>query len=337
MLQLETLPPSETEAPFRCSVDICQHRVNIYSHMNDFVPYFEGYQDMQYRYDIPGWNISRRNSSTQPNIYYFPNPIVDFEHYPQTKQMVVRGPQVDFQDGQALAYISYWLSERERQQDRSFSLHSASVALEDKGTLLIGDKAAGKTTTMLALALRFKAQLMGNDLTVISHPHQETVKITQGTKRVRLRLQTARSHFPQLLDLFSDPNGSPNETKVSVDPNQLGISLATKPVTLQNAFIVRLSNDPSEKLRVQRVSGIQAFFELYENLSRIIRGSAISIFDSKGRIMGFLPSLENKATHQNKVDLLNHLIDERGIWSISGGNLLQLSDAIYNKATASQT
>ena len=317
---------------FKCSVKICNQGVAILSSDSNFHPDFEG-DDKDYKFDIPGWSVTDDYNPTNPSILYKPDLDVDFFYDPIDKRMFINGPQEHFLNGQALAYLSYWLSEGERQTKRIFSMHSAAVALDGRGVLLIGEKGAGKTTTMMDLSRRYNAELLANDLSVVAHPLDDLVQIIEGSKRVRLRLGSVKTHFPELTDFFPDLGGSPWETKVLIPPEQLGIRIRNKQADLKEAFLVHLSPDPQESLKIKRMSGLPAFFELYENLSRIIRGSAVSIFGSDGNILGFIPSLETKETHQNKVALLNHLINDRGIWSISGSNLEEITDAIYNQVT----
>lgn len=314
---------------FKCSIKICNQEVAILSSDNHFYPNFEG--DKDYKFDIPGWNITSDYDLIDPSILYKPDLNVDFSYNPREKRMSVSGPEKHFSDGQALAYLSYWLSEGERQRKRIFSMHSAAVALDGRGVLLIGDKGAGKTTTMMDLSRRYNAELLANDLSVVAHSTGDLVQIIEGSKRVRLRLGSVKTHFPELIGFFPDLGGSPWETKVLIPPQELGIQLRSGSVDLREAFLVHLSPDPQESFEIKRMSGLPAFFELYENLSRIIRGSAVSIFGSDGNILGFIPSLETKETHQNKVALLNHLINDRGIWSISGSNLEEITDVIYNQ------
>lgn len=314
---------------FKCSIKICDQDVAILSSDNHFHPDFGG--DKDYKFDIPGWSVTDDYDPINPSILYKPDSSVDFSYDPINKRMSVTGSQEHFSNGQALAYLSYWLSEGERQRKRIFSMHSAAVAIDGRGVLLIGEKGAGKTTTMMDLSRRYDAELLANDLSIVAYPTADLVQIIEGSKRVRLRLGSVKTHFPELTDFFPDSRESLWETKVLIPPQQLGIRVRSKPTDLNEAFLVHLSPDPREPLKIKRMAGLPAFFELYENLSRIIRGSAVSIFGYDGNILGFIPSLETKETHQNKVALLNHLINDRGIWSVSGSNLEDITDVIYGQ------
>lgn len=317
--------------PFRCSVQICRHSVGIYSYSQPdyFFPSFQGQEQWDYTNDIPGWRVLDYPVTGQPKIIYQPAKVSNFSYFPDSKTLLVRASEADIEDGQALAYLSYWLTEGERQRDSSFSLHAAALSVEDRGILLLGDRGAGKTSTLLNLAKKYNGELIANDLCILTHKGEEKkVVLEEGTKKVRLRLISVLNRFPELVDHFPDTEGPAWTTKVLVEPGKLGIRLAQSPKVLAQAFIVHLSGIDDNGLIVKKVQGIGPYFELYENLARIIRGSAITIFGGDENILGYIPSLETEQTHHHKVDLLNHLIKERGIWSVSGGNLDKICDTI---------
>lgn len=317
--------------PFACSVQICKHGVDVYSPTTVFVPYFKGLDSKGYRQDIPGWKVDDYPLESRPQIIYSPAPIDSFKHFPDSRTFHVMSNESNITDGQAFAYISYWLTEGERQREASFTMHAAALSLEDRGVLLIGDKGAGKTSTLLNLATRYKGEVIANDLCIVRHrAAEERVVLENGSKKMRLRLQSIMSKFPQLLDLFPDKDQEPWTTKVVVNPSEIGIKISESETDLAQAFLIHLNNKQDEKLKLERVTGIGAYFELYENLSRIIRGSAISIFSAGGKILGYIPSLESEITHQNKVTFLEHLIKDKGLWFISGGNLDEICDTIYD-------
>lgn len=317
------------ETPFRCSVQICRHSVGIYSQTDHFLQFFQGKAQKDYTDDIPGWGVLEYPIEGQPKVVYKSAEVNNFSYFPNSKTLLVKASEADIQDGQALAYLSYWLTEGERQRDSNFSLHAAALSVENRGILLLGYRGAGKTSTLLNLAKKYNGELIANDLCILSHDAKEQqVVLEEGTKKVRLRLRSVLNSFPELVDHFPDTKRPAWTTKVLVEPDLLGIRLAQAPKVLSQAFIVHLSSIDDNGLIVKRVQGIEPYFELYENLARIIRGSAITIFCGDENILGYIPSLETEQTHQNKVDLLNHLIKERGIWSVSGGNLDKICDKI---------
>lgn len=330
-MNIEVQGQSRKIPPYQCTVEIHKQSIGIYSPIDNFVNYFKGLDDKDYLHDIPGWRIKDKQVPSDPKLVYVPADEARFTYRSNPEIMVVEAPKEDIADGQALAYLSYWLSEGQRQREKSFTIHAASVSVNDRGILLIGDRGAGKTSLMLGLAKKYPTRLIANDLTILSHiPSEEKVLLEEGSKRIRLRLRSVISRFPHLIPQFPDIKGSTWTTKVLVTPDQLGVEIESKPTMLSRAFLIHLSNIEDEDIIVKRASGIVPYFELYENLSRIIRGSAVSIFGSKDSILGFIPSLETEHTHNNKVALLDYLVKERGIWDISGGNLDQMCETIFN-------
>lgn len=67
-----------------------------------------------------------------------------------------------------LAYVTYTVTERARQQRRMVTTHASALATPDgMGVVLLGDKGAGKTSTAMAL-LRHGYRLLGDDLIVLA-------------------------------------------------------------------------------------------------------------------------------------------------------------------------
>lgn len=316
---------------YQCSVEVHRHSVGIFSETNAFIPFFNGFQEKEYIHDIPGWKVMKEPKPNESRIIYLPARKSQFIYDENQRTMVIQAPEEDVSDGQALAYISYWMSEGQRQQERSFTMHAAALSVNRRGVLLIGDRGAGKTSLILGLAQKYPTKLIANDLTILSHnPEQKQILLEEGSKRIRLRLRSVLSRFPNLLPQFPDTEGSAWTTKVLVNPKQLEINLEDQVAILSRAFIIHLSNIEDEDIIVKRSEGIVPYFELYENLSRIIRGSGVSIFGNKENILGYIPSLETEQTHDNKISLLNYLIKDQGIWSIAGGNLDKMCETIYN-------
>lgn len=319
----------EVVPPFVCSVRIGGQSVNVFSDFSGFLHFFTG-NEVSYPMDIPGWEVSSIERQEDPSIFYYPARDTEFSYLTEQKVFVIKGRIEDFEDGQALAYASFWLSEAERQRGSVFTVHAAALSMNDKGILLVGDRGSGKTSITLGLLERFDGQLAANDLTILRYDTNEGQAFLEGgSKMLRLRFASIKSRFPHLLSFFADKNDdAPWLSKALVDPKQLGISVIEESKLLSTAFTVHLDSDPNEPLIVTRLSGIEVQFELYENLSRIIRGSAISVFGSDKNILGYMPSLDDEDTHKKRVELINYLTQRLGVWHVSGGNLDQICEVI---------
>ncbi|MGK5543393.1 hypothetical protein ACSNOH_01415 [Streptomyces sp. URMC 127] len=71
----------------------------------------------------------------------------------------------------ALGFTTYNAMERARQRRRMVTLHGSAAAHDQGAVVLLGHKAAGKTTTAFALARRGWAHA-GNDLIVLGMMRQ---------------------------------------------------------------------------------------------------------------------------------------------------------------------
>jgi hypothetical protein len=312
-----------------CTIRIGGYSVNIFGDFNDYLTHFED-DNTPYVNDIPGWGVSRSEEKLNVStIYLYSGKKTEFKYIPARKILKITGNQADFTDGQALAYIGFWLTEAERQRESTFILHASSVALNKKGILIVGDGGSGKTTIALNMCNKFNCEFISNDLSVVHHDrNQEKAFLLESSKIVRLRLKTVKLNFPKLLEIFDNQDESVWTTKTAVNAKDLGLITANGSRPLHSAFVVHLDSDPKEQTILKRVRDIETQFALYENISRIIRGSAISVFNKDKNIMGYMPSLDTREFHENRVNLINFLINDLGIWNISGGNLDQICNQI---------
>lgn len=318
------------DKPFVCSISIGERSVNIFSEFREFLPYFNG--EGEYVSDIPGWKVDYSQVNSAPSIIYRPSDVTQFSYDEDNRVISIQGRSVDFRDGQAIAYIGFWLTEGERQRDSIFTVHASSLTVDDEGVLIVGDGGSGKTSAALGLIDRYNGELISNDLSIVQYDKEnDRATLNEGSKVIRLRLASVRARFPHLTKFFIDENQPAWITKVAVKPEELGIEIADGSKPLKGVFTIHLDSNIDEPLTIKKMDNIQVQFELYENLSRIIRGSAISIFGANNNILGYLPSLETQSTHQNKVDLIDHLTKRMGIWHVSSGNLDEICEAIFDQ------
>jgi len=316
-------------ASFKCSLWVGKHSVNLFSEYDHFIPFFRG-KGVEYVSSIPGWGIDENPSETEYSIIYLPDEeselIFDYEN----KTLYALGKLEDYKDGQALAYLSFWLTEAQRQAESIYTLHSSALTVKEKGVLMIGHSGAGKTSIMLDLCQKYDCEVISNDLTFVKHnPVSRDLYLIEGTKEIRLRLASIEANFPQLKYLFSGQPRSSWETKTIVMPNDIGLKTADSPRKLDSIFEIHLDNKGKDDLVVRREDGIVVRFRLYEDMSRIVRGSAISVFGENNQILGYIPSLDSYELHRKRVDSIEAMMSETGIISVSGGNLSQITEAIY--------
>lgn len=333
-MERDNLKEVNKQTEYTCTVSISGYPVNIYSEFNNFIPRITN-KESSYAKDIPGWKVDNLAKDLKcPSIYLLSSEQNEFYYEPDENRFVIKGNPEDFIDGQVLAYVAFWLSEGERQKQSVFTAHSSCFTVENKGVLLLGDGGSGKTAVALEMCKRYNCEFISNDLSIVEHDiHNNKAFLVDGSKIVRLRQTTVQLNFPELIHLFTDRDSNPWTTKIPIQAKQLGLNVTNEKRKLDAVFTIHLDSNPNQKTIFTKIDDIESQFCLYENLSRIVRGSAISVFDRNKGILGYMPSLDSKEIHQNRVNFINFLSKEMGIWSISGGNLNEICGLIKGIST----
>ena len=316
------------QIPFSCSLRMGNNSVNLYTNL----PGLRGElsrPDNAYSMSIPGWSVQEK-PGTGPHSIHIIESNVSGLHYDGKDQIlyVLGNPDV-FKDGQSIAWLSCWLMEAQRQAKSSFTIHSSALSLDNKGVLLLGHSGSGKTSLVLDLCRRFDGAVISNDLTIVNHDKfADRMTMVDGTKEIRLRLTTVSRNFPDLEHLFPDEQISPWENKIVTTPEEIGIRSSSNQQELKAIFEVHLDSSNDSNLIVQKVSGIGIKYRLYEDMSRIVRASAISVFSNTEDFLGYIPPLDTKELHDNRINCIDYMSKQIGIISVSGGNLHQISNSI---------
>lgn len=153
-----------------------------------------------------------------------------------------------------LAYVTYTVTERARQQRRMVTTHASALATpEGRGVVLLGDKATGKTSTAMAL-LRHGYRLLGDDLIVLAaRPHG--LEVLAGKKITAVRdPEVIRGYEPKPCVDLTDPSAPRSApvvlaVRLAVHPGAVAMVAAGTPLSV------------GERLR------------LAENLARYITGT----------------------------------------------------------------
>jgi len=285
---------------------------------------------------VPGLIVGQSKVENSASLILIESDTKSLRFDEETTSAILRGSKDDFIDGQAILWTSYWLMEAQRQEKSLFTLHSSALTIDGRGVLLLGHSGAGKTSVMLDLCRKYNGQVVSNDLTIVSHNSASgDINLINGTKDLRLRLSTVLRNFPDLADLFHGTNGSAWEDKISVNPEQLGLVSALEPNKLDAIFEIHLDSKEQDPLLVEKDDGIPFLYRLYEDMSRIVRGSAISVFSKEAKFLGYMPSLDTEDKHNRRVDCINQMVKKSGIMSVSGGNLGKVSKTIHDILNAS--
>ena len=96
-----------------------------------------------------------------------------------------------------------------------------------------------------------------------------------------------------------------------------------KTAVIKKCFYVHLENNPNTPLLVKKIDHRDSLYMgrlyLYETFSRYIRGVCIPILKGeKPELSSYLPSLDDQICHDNRLNLINWLMDDLGFYYISG-------------------
>lgn len=320
----------EERPPFKCCISMGSHSVNVFSEVRNFLPYFEE-KGVTYISLIPGWKVDYFPSKSGYSIIFIPDSETRFDYVNESNSLTIRGKIEDFRDGQALAYLGFWMMEAQRQRDSMVTCHAAALStVDNNGVLLLGERGDGKTSVALALGRNYGCKLLANDLAIVGYNKEaQSATIYDGTKIFGLRLSAIRGRFPELLYLFSDQTQRSWTTKAIVHPETIGIEVENNPRPLKKTFMVHLDSTKTDKLSVYRMDDLWVRNYLYENFSRYLRATAIVAFGGKsGDFLDYMPSLDSRELYKNRLQLIRHLIHNIEIWNVSSGSLNEICETI---------
>ena len=286
---------------------------------------FKGFENM-----IPGFSVDRVEGDGE-RLVILENEDSGLYFDEQKRTVYLFGGTTDFVDGQAIAWVSSWLMERQRQERSLFTMHSSAVTMSGKGVLLLGHSGAGKTSIMLNLCQKYGASVVSNDLTVVRHDFgSKRISLVEGTKEIRLRLASVEQNFPSLKKYFASRDSSAWESKIVVHPEDIGLTSEQGQPQITSIFEVHLDSKGTDGLLVRQEEQVPIRYRLYEDMARIVRGSAISVFDSRHQFLGYMPSLDSENIHAKRVACIEEMVDGVGVVSVSGGNIEEITEAIFS-------
>ncbi|MEV5879379.1 hypothetical protein AB0L75_35180 [Streptomyces sp. NPDC052101] len=197
-----------------------------------------------------GWTTSppRQNTGIHLSVEITDGP----GHIHVTDEQVALALTAEAARSTALAFTTYTALERARQLRRMVTVHATAITRHRQAVLILGHKAAGKTTTALALARRGWMHA-GDDLVVLGEAgHELLVMPGKPTAAVR----------PAATDAFYQP-------KPVVD---LRDAFETEPSAV--ALVVRVAVHPNSQTLVAPATPFSTaeLLRLHENLARYITG-----------------------------------------------------------------
>ena len=239
-----------------------------------------------------------------------------------------------YANGTTLYYLAELAAERARQLKGGVMMHAASTYLPDqeRGVLVLGQKGAGKTSTVASLCLNHGAELIGNDQVILGLDEVDGISLVDGTKILRIRKTAALQDetLSKLTDFLNDDNPVHWDNKIEIDPENAEIDLAMG--AKQMTDIVQVIIDRTvERTHVKHaVADIQTTLFLSEIVSRHIRGVATPIIDRSDRFEGFAPSMDSQETANNRASLVQRMLGEYGVRKIYAPSTDHVVDEILS-------
>ncbi len=173
-----------------------------------------------------------------------------------------------------LIYVSLAMFSKILARKEKYLLHSSSVVNSDnEGIVLVGDANSGKTSLAYELMSKHDCKLISNDHSIIGIEDGKP-KILGGTKEIQMRLGAIELYFPELyqkINVQSDDKW--NERLVVndfVDP-KLILENDQDKTNLRSVFSINTANSSESFLKAKE--NTDQFLFLYDNMSRIIKGS----------------------------------------------------------------
>lgn len=321
------------KTPFICNISMGGSvSVNIFSRIDSFLPLFLGRGE--YIPFIPGWRCATKKAKTKYSIIYIPSKRSNLIYSGSRLSVKVYGEQEYFNDGQTIAYLVYSLLEVDRQKNNETTVHLTACSKNGEGIILLGERGAGKTSILLALCRKYGYKVIANDLALLSFDKKRNhIFINDGTKIFGLRHTAAKMHHPDLLRFFPEKIKDSWTTKSFILPQEINVFVENKKTIINKVFFCHLHANKEEKFFEGKMLGSWIKVNLYENLSRYIRGSSLIPFlgGIGDNSIGYIPPLDQLKFHQQRVTLINYLVNDLGIIHISGGNLQEMCDFIDNK------
>ncbi|MCL4418011.1 MAG: hypothetical protein M1308_00160 [Actinobacteria bacterium] len=232
------------------------------------------------------------------------------------KEVVIRSPRIKLRQGEVLFSAAYPLVESQLQNEGYLTCHAACVVLEDKGILLLGPNGSGKTSVVLELCKKYEAKLSGNNQCIIGMDN--SLRVADGTKPITLRYSSVNQDHPEYVGLFEKDDKDPWRKKISVNPEEIGISTHRGPVNISSAYLLHVDNTLTD-LYKDKANALDDKLYLYDNFSRIIRLTGMTpLLGDTYDFSSYFPSLDTPELYKNRIAVIGHLQDKLDMERLTG-------------------
>lgn len=310
---------------FQCAIYMGKYGINVYS---NYPKTFDILRKGSFIPFIPEYQCLKRKVESDYSIIYIENKISSAKMLNGNKTLEIKGPAREIAKTSAIAYGANYMLEQLRQENSIFMTQGAGVSKKGKAVLLMGKRGAGKTSLTLELCRKYGFKYIGNDIVLVGLK-KDRGYFFGGAEALTLRFTTVKYYNTDLQKLFKKAQNEWTD-KITLLPENLGISIERGQPKIIKAFYIHLLNDEKAPLFIKRIEDKESLnmgrLFLYEELTRYIRGVCIlMLWGSKFLIGDYLSSLDKPQYHKNRVSFIDWLMDKVGFYFISGS-----MDAICN-------
>lgn len=208
--------------------------------------------------------------------------------------------------------------ERDAQLHHRFTAHSSSVSDGQYAYLFLGAKEAGKTTMVYNLCKKMGCKLFSNDHTEIGMVDgQPYVLGGDGNHFLTLRSHALERTDPEMFDtIFGEQYRGVSGMRKRVTPADIGIKMETIPLPVRKVFFIGLGHTVT--LDYSQAASAMASIALYENLSGLIRGVTLAMYDRHKHFGPWLPDFSCEMTHQNLFRFIRRVVDLNLVHTLRG-------------------
>jgi hypothetical protein len=187
-----------------------------------------------------------------------------------------------------------------------FVLHSSAVCRNGTATILWGESGAGKTSIAIRLCQKFGFEFISNDSTLVTLDKEGKLLVIGSLKR-NIKLREFSEQFNgkgQFLKQYNDKY----ESKRIVQPHEIMIEENTVyPLLVDRVFKIKL--DKTEKLQYSFVDHYRAKLLLYDELSKVIRGSStLPVYGKNKEKRLVLNNFDSEYLYKKRTNLIEILV-----------------------------
>jgi hypothetical protein len=267
--------------------------------------------------EVPAATISLR---------YLDAPEFSASFDPRAARLTLTAPFDRISDSLLLKSILSLLVTYQQQSDGRFALHAAAVARDDRCFVFVGPFGCGKSTLAIDLCLNHGFELIANDHLVAGM--SGTVPVTvEGDGFFRLPLSSlAEYSLPLAARFFGDlsvPADEARKKKVRIAPEELGVRTAPGSRPITHYIMPTLVRDGDFRCRdvpggVDRGTTASIKNELFDRMSRVLRGKFAPMDNHLSYVNLFVPSLDEARIVQKRTQFLESLFAEARAVQIRG-------------------